>query len=138
MPNEHNYVNLIGNLVEDPELRYTPSGAAVCNFRIASNRKWTGRDGQQQEDTTFMTVNCWRDLAEHVAETLHKGDRAIVVGRLRVRSYDDAGGQTKWVTEVEADEVAPSLRWAKAQVERSNGGGRTQSAPPTADDDVPF
>jgi single-strand DNA-binding protein len=146
MAYESNYVTMIGNLTEDPELRFTPNGAAVCTIRIASNRRYTGRDGQQQEETTFMNVNCWRDLAENVAESLTKGDRVIAIGRLRVRSYENQQGQTVWVTEIEADEVAPSLRWARASVSKANastGGNRggndfSSTPPPPADDDVPF
>jgi single-strand DNA-binding protein len=142
---ESNYITLIGNLTEDPELRFTPSGAAVCNIRIASNRRYTGRDGQQQEETTFMNVNCWRELAENVAETFHKGDRAIAIGRIKVRSYENKEGQTVWVTEIEADEVAPSLRWARASIQKSSGSGGSGGSsgsdftpPPPGDDDVPF
>lgn len=74
MAYESNYVTMIGNLTDDPELRFTQSGAAVCGLRIASNRRYTDRSGQQQEETTFMNVNVWRDMAENVAESLHKGD----------------------------------------------------------------
>ena len=118
---ESNIATMIGNLTDDPELRFTPSGAAVANFTVASNRRYTDRSGNQQEETTFMRVNCWRDMAENVAESLHKGDRTIVIGRIRVRSYEDQSGQTKWITEIEADEVAPSLRWARASVNKSTG-----------------
>jgi single-strand DNA-binding protein len=144
---ESNYITFIGNLTDDPDLRFTPSGAAVCSFRVASNRRWTGRDGQQQEETTFLNANCWRDMAENVAESLSKGDRVIVIGRVKVRSYENREGQTVWVTEIEADEVAPSLRWARASVSKSSGssggasggGGFDSSAPPPpSDDDVPF
>jgi single-strand DNA-binding protein len=145
---ESNYITFIGNLTDDPDLRFTPSGAAVCSFRVASNRRWTGRDGQQQEETTFLNANCWRDMAENVAESLSKGDRVIVIGRVKVRSYENREGQTVWVTEIEADEVAPSLRWARATVNKSSGpsaggasggGGFDSSAPPPpSDDDVPF
>ncbi len=120
---ESNYVTMIGNLTEDPELRFTGGGAAVCKIRFASNRKFKTRDGQDQEETTFMDANCWRDMAENVAESLHKGDRVIVIGRLRKRSYENKDNQTVWVTEIEADEIAPSLRWARASVQRSQGGG---------------
>ena len=132
---ESNFVTLIGNLTDDPVLRYTGNGVAVTNFRIAVNRKWTDRDNNQQEETTFVAVNLWRDAAENVAESLHRGDRAIVIGRLKIRSYDDKEGQTRWVTEIEADEVAPSLRWARAEVSKVNrvqagvggqGGGQQQ------------
>ena len=144
---ESNYITFIGNLTDDPDLRFTPSGAAVCSFRVASNRRWTGRDGQQQEETTFLNANCWRDMAENVAESLSKGDRVIVIGRVKVRNYENREGQTVWVTEIEADEVAPSLRWARASVSKSSGssggasggGGFDSSAPPPpSDDDVPF
>lgn len=147
MAYESNLISFIGNLTDDPEMRFTPSGAAVANFRVASNRTWTGRDGQQQEETTFLTVNCWRDMAENVAESLSKGDRVVVLGRIRVRNYENREGQTVWVTEIEADEVAPSLRWARAEItkpDRSGGGGRGggggggADVPPPPEDDVPF
>lgn len=140
---ESNYVTFIGNLTDDPELRYTQGGTPVATIRLASNRRWTNRDGQEAEETTYLNVNIWRDLAENVAETFSKGDRAIAIGRLKVRSYENREGQTVWVTEIEADEVAPSLRWARATIERaSSGGGRapmgSSSPPPPTDDDVPF
>jgi len=150
---ESNYVTFIGNLTDDPELRYTQNGAPVVTLRLASNRRWNDRDGQQQEETTYLNVNCWRDLATNVAESFHKGDRAIAIGRLRVRSYENREGQTVWTTEIEADEVAPSLRWAKANLTRTSGGGRAGAdggpsgmgapagsapLPPVAPDDVPF
>jgi single-strand DNA-binding protein len=120
---ESNYVTFIGNLTEDPELRYTQGGTPVATIRLASNRRWNDRDGQQQEETTYLNVTCWRDMAENIAETLHKGDRAIAIGRLKVRSYENREGQTVWTTEIEADEIAPSLRWARAAVTRTSGGG---------------
>lgn len=145
MAYESNFITMVGNLTDDPELRFTPSGAAVCNIRVASNRRWTGRDGQTQEETTFMNVNAWRDLAENVAETLHKGDRVIVIGRIRVRSYENREGQTVWVTEIEADEIAPSLRWAKATVSKTSGRTSVGASDSNqsgdmgpGDDDVPF
>jgi single-strand DNA-binding protein len=145
---ESNYVTMIGNLTDDPELRFTQGGAAVVNFRIASNRRYKDRSGQDQEETTFMAVNAWRDLAENAAESLKKGDRAVVIGRIKVRSYEaNDGSGTRWVTEIEADEICPSLRWAKAVVTRNSGGGSgsggggggAKSAPPApTDEDVPF
>ena len=141
---ESNFITFIGNLTDDPELRFTGGGAAVVTLRVASNRRWTGRDGQQQEETTFLNVNAWRDLAENAAESLSKGDRVIVIGRVRVRSYENQQGQTVWVTEIEADEIAPSLRWARAKPQRSSGssdGPRdagSAAPPPPSDDDVPF
>ncbi len=140
---ESNFITMVGNLTDDPELRFTPSGAAVCNFRIAVNRRYTDRSGNQQEETTFMGVNIWRDMAENVAESLHKGDRVVVIGRVKVRSYENREGQTVWVTEIEADEVSPSLRWARVTVEKTAGRGGSDdsysaSPPPPTDDDVPF
>jgi single-strand DNA-binding protein len=142
---ESNFITFIGNLTEDPELRFTGGGTGVATLRVASNRRYTDRSGQQQEETTFLNVNCWRDLAENAAESLSKGDRVIVIGRVRVRSYENQQGQTVWVTEIEADEIAPSLRWARAEVTRSSGssgggggGGDSYTPPPPSDDDVPF
>lgn len=143
---ESNFMTFIGNLTDDPELRFTQSGAPVTTFRVASNRRFNDRSGAQQEETTFMTVNCWRDMAENAAESLKKGDRVIVIGRVRVRSYENREGQTVWTTEIEADEIAPSLRWARASVNRTNAsqsqsmssGSADAAPPPPADDDVPF
>jgi single-strand DNA-binding protein len=141
---ESNFITFIGNLTEDPELRFTSGGTGVATLRVASNRRFTDKSGQQQEETTFLNVNCWRDLAENAAESLHKGDRVIVIGRVKVRNYENQQGQTVWVTEIEADEIAPSLRWARASVTRSSGssggggGGGSYTPPPPSDDDVPF
>jgi single-strand DNA-binding protein len=142
---ESNIITMVGNLTDDPELRFLGNGTAVANFTIASNRNWTDRDGQKQEETTFVRVNAWRDLGENVAGSLKKGDRAIVIGRLRIRSYQDRDDQTRWVTEIEADEVAPSLRWAKAAPEKTRGPSATASTDQPSDsspapdlDEVPF
>ena len=142
---ESNYITFIGNLTEDPELRFTQGGAPVASFRVASNRRYTDRSGNQQEETTFLNVNAWRDLAENAAESLGKGDRVVVIGRVRVRSYENRDNQTVWVTEIEADEIAPSLRWARAEVSRVSGGGSgggasgtSSTPPPPSDEDVPF
>lgn len=144
---ESNFITFIGNLTDDPELRFTQGGTPVVTLRVASNRRWTGRDGQQQEETTYMNVNAWRELAENAGESLTKGDRVIVIGRVRVRSYENREGQTVWTTEVEADEIAPSLRWAQARPTRTSGGGSSSGASfssgsaapePPSDDDVPF
>jgi single-strand DNA-binding protein len=146
---ESNFITFIGNLTDDPELRYTGGGNAVVTLRVASNRRYTDRSGNQQEETTCLNVNAWRDLAENAAESLSKGDRVIVVGRVKVRSYENQQGQTVWVTEIEADEIAPSLRWARASLTKSSGSsggssggsaqGQASTAPaPPSDDDVPF
>lgn len=144
MAYESNIATIIGNLTEDPELRFTQGGAAVCNVRVAWNRTYTDRSGQQREQTVFMNASCWRDMAENVAESLHKGDRVVVIGQIKTRSYEDQSGQTKWVTEIDADEIAPSLRWARADVNRASGGSSggmssgSSAPPPPSDDDVPF
>jgi single-strand DNA-binding protein len=141
----NNIATFIGNLTDDPEVRMTQGGVPVTTIRIASSRRYTDRDGNQQESTTYMNVVCWRDLAQNVGESLHKGDRVMAIGHLRVRSYENRDGQTVWVTEIEADEVGASLRWASADVKRSRGGGgggggfpQAPAAPPLDADDIPF
>jgi single-strand DNA-binding protein len=120
-------VTLVGNLTRDPELRFTPNGAPVVTFGVAVNRRWQNRDSQQwEEQTSFFNVTCWRDLAHNVAETLQKGSRVIVSGRLDQRSWQTQEGDKRSVVEVVADEVGPSLRWATASItrnERREGGG---------------
>jgi single-strand DNA-binding protein len=125
---ESNIATFIGNLTKDPDLKFTQNGAAVVNLRVASSRKWTDRNGQEQEDTTFLDVVAWRDLAENVAGSLKKGDRVIVIGKLKVRSYQNNEDQTIWVTEIEADEIGPSLRWAQARSERSSSKPDSRSS----------
>lgn len=120
-------ITVIGNLVADPELRYIPSGAAVANFRIASTPRTYNRQTNQWEDqeALFLTCNIWREAAENVANSLSKGMRVIVNGRLRQRSYQTREGENRTIFEIEVDEVGPSLRYATAQVtrnERSGGG----------------
>ncbi len=148
-----NIVTIVGNLADDPELRYTQAGVAVANIRVAVNQRFFNKDTNAFDERLdgFFTCNVWREYAENVAESLHKGDRVLVTGRLRSRSYEDKEGVTKWVTEIEADEICPTLRFATAQLTRANrgggnrGGGDTNwgggapapSAPPAADD-VPF
>lgn len=114
-----NNVTLIGNLVDDPELRFTPSGVAMAKIRLAVNRRWRGQDGEWQEDTSFFTGTCWREQAEQVAESLQKGMRVIVTGRLQQRSWETDQGDKRSVVEVQIDEIGPSLRWATATVNRT-------------------
>ncbi len=120
-------ITLVGNVVADPELRFTPSGAAVANFRVASTPRVYNRDAGQYEDgeALFLTCNVWRQAAENVAESLSKGMRVIVNGRLKQRSYQTKDGDNRTVYEVEVDEVGPSLKFATAQVNRTprEGGG---------------
>ncbi len=120
-------ITIAGNLVNDPELRYTPTGQAVAKFRVASTPRF--RDQQSGEwkdgDSLFLTCNVWRQAAENVAESLQRGMRVIVNGRLRQRSYETREGEKRTVYEVEVDDVGPSLRNASAKVTKSNrsGGG---------------
>ena len=132
MPDTH--VTIVGNLTDDPEVTFTPNGAAVCNFRLAVTARIKDGDSWRDGDTSYFRVNVWRQLAEHVAESLSKGDRAVVVGRLKSRSWETPEGDKRSVVEVEADEVAPSLRWAFAKPERTaNGKGKREF-----NDDAPF
>src|SRR5918999_462676 len=134
-----NTVTLVGNITDDPELRFTPSGSAVANFTVAVNRRFQ-KDGQWEDRLDgFFRCNCWRDMAENVAESLQKGMRVVVVGRLQQRSWDDNDGNRRSAFEIQVDEVGPSLRWATAQVQKSQrssggaapsgGGGDWGSAP---------
>ena len=119
-----NQVTIVGNLVDDPELRYTPNGAAVCTIRVAVNRRFKDESGQWKDgETSFFTVNAWRSLAENAAETLTRGQRAIITGRLQQRSWETQEGDKRNVVEIEADELGPSLRWATAKVEKTSRGG---------------
>jgi single-strand DNA-binding protein len=118
-----NQVMLVGNLTDDPELRFTPNGAAVANFRLAVTPRVRDGDSWKDGETSFFRINVWRQQAENVAETLQKGARCIVVGRLRTRSWETPEGEKRSVTEVEADELGPSLKFATAKVERSSRGG---------------
>ncbi|MGC2240268.1 MAG: single-stranded DNA-binding protein [Acidimicrobiia bacterium] len=118
-----NNVTLIGNLVDDPELRFTPSGVAMAKIRLAVNRRWRGSDGEWQEDTSFFTGTIWREQAESAAESLQKGARVIVTGRLEQRSLETDQGEKRSVVEVAIDEIGPSLRWATAQVNKTTRSG---------------
>ena len=121
-------ITVVGNLTDDPELRFTPSGAAVAKFRVASTPRFLDRQSGEWKDgePLFLACNIWRDAAEHVAESLQRGARVIVTGRLRQRSYETREGEKRTVIELEVDEIGPSLRYATAKVQkmaRSGGGG---------------
>src|SRR5689334_398738 len=118
-------ITLVGNLVDDPELRFTPSGQAVAKFRIASTPRFLDKATNEWKDgeSLFLTCNVWRQAAENVAETLQRGMRVIVQGRLKQRSYETKEGEKRTVYEVEVDEVGPSLRNASAKVTRTQRGG---------------
>lgn len=133
-----NTVTLIGNLVEDPELRFTPSGVPMTKIRFAVNRRWRDQNGEWQEDTSFFSGTIWREQAESAAESLQKGTRVIVTGRLEQRSWETQEGDKRSMVEIAVDEIGPSLRWATASVTRTarSGGGEVggggQVAPPPA------
>lgn len=120
-------ITIVGNLVDDPELRFTPTGQAVARFRIASTPRFLDRQTNEWKDGEglFLTCNVWRQAAENVAESLQRGMRVIVQGRLRQRSYETKEGEKRTVYEVEVDEVGPSLRNATAKVNKTSrqGGG---------------
>ena len=124
-----NTVTLVGNITRDPELRFTPSGQAVATFGLAVNRRWQNRQTSEwEEQTSFFDVKCWAQMAENVAESVTRGSRVVVSGRLEQRSWETDQGDKRSKVEVVADEVAPSLRWATAQISRNerrdgDGGG---------------
>jgi single-strand DNA-binding protein len=118
-----NHTTIVGNLVDDPELRFTNTGIAVANMRVAVTQR-IQQDGEWRDgDTSFLKVNVWRGQAEHLADSLSKGDRVMVTGRLRQRSWETPEGDKRSVTEIEADEVGASLKWATAKVERTSQRG---------------
>jgi single-strand DNA-binding protein len=156
-----NNVTITGNVTRDPELRFTPSGQAVANFGVAVNRRWQNRQTQEwEEQVSFFDVSCWSQLAENVSETLGKGTRITVTGRLDQRSWETQDGDKRSKVEIVADDVAVSLRWATAEVTRNErrgdgpggggsgggggggGGGRSYNPPPRAPeydpDEEPF
>lgn len=120
-------ITVVGNLVADPELRFTPSGSAVASFRVASTPRYFDRQANEWKDgdSLFLTCNVWRQYAENVAESLQKGQRVIVTGRLKQRSYETREGERRTVFEIEVDDVGPALRHATAKVNRvvREGGG---------------
>ncbi|MCB0911212.1 MAG: single-stranded DNA-binding protein [Propionibacteriaceae bacterium] len=118
-------ITLVGNLTADPELRFTPSGAPVANFTVASTPRTFDRNANEWKDGDAMFLNCavWRQAAENVAESLTKGMRVIVQGRLKSRSYETREGEKRTVFEVDVDEIGPALKYATAKVTRSSGGG---------------
>jgi len=115
-----NTVTLVGNLTQEPELRFVSSGTAVTKFSIAVNRRKFDQETQEFEEvTSFFDVTCWSSLAENVAESLGRGNRVLICGRLEQQTWEDSEGNKKSKVIVVADEVAPSLRWASAQVTRN-------------------
>jgi len=150
-----NNVTITGNATREPELRFTPSGQAVANFGVAVNRRWQNRQTQEWEEAvSFFDITAWAQLAENVAETVGKGTRVTVTGRLDQRSWETQDGDKRSKVEIVADDVAVSLRWATAEVRRNErsdggsyggggaparqGGGGQNSAPAYNPDEEPF
>ena len=118
----NNTITITGNVTREPELRFTPAGAALCEFGVA----WNLRKQNGDDEAMFFNVTCWRSLAENVAESIDKGDRVIVTGRLNWRSWETDAGEKRQVVDIQAEEVGPSLQWASADVTRNE---RTDSGP---------
>jgi single-strand DNA-binding protein len=115
-----NVVTLTGNITRDPELRFTNNGQANASFGLAVNRRWQNKQTQEWEEAvSFFDVVCWREMAENVSESISRGDRVVVAGRLEQRSWEADNGDKRSKVEIVADEVAPSLRWATAKVEKN-------------------
>jgi single-strand DNA-binding protein len=142
-------VTIVGNVTRDPEIRYTGGGAAKASFSVAVSRRWQNRQTNEwEEQTSFLNVVCWREMAENVAESIGKGTRVVVTGRLEQRSWETEQGEKRSVVEIVADEIAPSLRWATATVNKNDrrggdggsggsggsggGGGRAPSPAPSS------
>ncbi|HWG73488.1 MAG TPA: single-stranded DNA-binding protein [Acidimicrobiales bacterium] len=127
-------MSIVGNLTRDPELRFTASGQATANFGVAVNRRWQNRQSQEWEEaTSFFDVVCWAQLAENAAQSLGRGSRVVVSGRLDQRSWETPDGDKRSKVEITADEVAPSLRWATVQITKNerrgpDGGGGTENS----------
>lgn len=136
-----NSVTVIGNLTREPELRYTPSGAAVVKFGLAVNRSYNNRNGDRVEQTDFFDVTAWRDLGENVAESLTVGNRVIVTGRLQQDRWENDGGEKRSKIFIVADEIGPSLRWATASITKTTRGGpgewSSQGAQGDIEEEVP-
>ena len=157
-----NSVTLVGNVTREPELRYTAAGQAMAKFGLAVNRRWQNRQsGAWEESTSFFDVVAWREMAENVGESITKGTRVVVTGRMEQRSYENQAGEKRSAVELVADEIGPSLRWATAKVVRNErrsdgdggfsgggggaagGGGGAERAPaaaaaPRYEDEEPF
>jgi single-strand DNA-binding protein len=122
-------VTIVGNVTRDPEMRYTPSGVAKASFGVAVSRRWQNRTSHEwEEQTSFFNVVCWREMAENVCESIGKGARIVVSGRLEQRSWETENGDKRSVVEIVADDVGPSLRWATAEVRRNERRGGFDSS----------
>jgi single-strand DNA-binding protein len=129
---------ITGNLTDDPELRFTQGGAAVANLRVAVTTRIKDDQGWKDGDTSYFRVTLWRTLAEHAADSLSKGDRVIVCGRLKTRTWETPEGETRTVVELDAEDIGPSLKWATAKPERASNGTATPKASRQFNDEPPF
>ena len=128
-----NSVTLVGNVTRDPELRFTPSGQATASFGLAVNRVWNDRQtNERKEAVSFFDIVCWREMAENASESLQKGARVLVTGRLEQRSWETPDGDKRSKIEVIADEIGPSLRWATAEVRKNDRRAPSDGAPQMA------
>ncbi|MGI8776955.1 MAG: single-stranded DNA-binding protein [Acidimicrobiales bacterium] len=126
-----NSVTLVGNITRDPELRFTPSGQATASFGLAVNRVWNDRQtNERKEAVSFFDIVCWREMAENASESLAKGARVLVTGRLEQRSWETGEGERRSKIEVVADEIGPSLRWATAEVRKNDRRGPSEGGSP--------
>jgi single-strand DNA-binding protein len=126
-----NSVTLVGNVTRDPELRFTPSGQATASFGLAVNRVWNDRQtNEKKEAVSFFDIVCWREMAENASESLSKGARVVVTGRLEQRSWETAEGEKRSKIEVVADEIGPSLRWATAEIRKNDRRGPGEGGGP--------
>jgi single-strand DNA-binding protein len=130
------HVTITGNLTDDPEVTFTPNGAAVCNFRLAVTPRIKDGDSWRDGDTSYFRITAWRQLAEHIGDSLAKGDRVIVAGQLRMRAWETPEGDKRQVVEVTAEEAGPSLKWATAKPERASKTSGKQAG--QFNDDPPF
>ncbi|HEY5662438.1 MAG TPA: single-stranded DNA-binding protein [Ilumatobacter sp.] len=148
-----NFVQIIGNVTRDPELRFTTSGAAVCSFGIAWTPRRRNANGEWEDgETSFFNCSAWRDLGENIAASITKGARVVVTGSVRSRDWEDRDGNKRTSIEIDVDDCAPSLRWAQAKVERTErsgggggfsgggggGGGASRAPDPVYGDEEPF
>jgi single-strand DNA-binding protein len=150
-----NFVQIIGNVTRDPELRYTTGGAAVCSFGIAYTPRRRNANGDWEDgETSFFNCSAWRDLGENIAASITKGNRVVVTGSVRARDWEDRDGNKRTSIEIDVDDCAPSLRWAQARIERtsrsggdgggnsgggnSGGGGGNRPPDPVYGDEEPF
>ncbi len=126
-----NTVTIVGNVTRDPEMRFTPSGTALCTFGVAWNRRFE-RNGEQVEEVSFFDIKCWRSLAENVANSITRGARVVVVGRLDQQNWEQADGTKRSKVEIQADDVAPSLLWASVEISKNPRSGNGSSYQPAS------